>query len=55
MLKAVLPLAFLAAGACAEGNQDLGTVLAGNKDVSKFYDLIKVCFFLYSFQTHALC
>ncbi|KAG6103319.1 hypothetical protein E4U31_002907 [Claviceps sp. LM219 group G6] len=41
MLKAVLPLAFLAAGACAEGNQDLGTVLAGNKDVSKFYDLIK--------------
>ncbi|KAG5940113.1 hypothetical protein E4U59_002655 [Claviceps monticola] len=41
MLKAVLPLAFLVAGACAEGNQDLGTVLAGNKDVSKFYDLIK--------------
>ncbi|KAG5967962.1 hypothetical protein E4U58_002047, partial [Claviceps cyperi] len=41
MLKAVLPLAFLAAVACAEGNQDLGTVLAGNKDVSKFYDLIK--------------
>ncbi|KAG6006430.1 hypothetical protein E4U21_007048 [Claviceps maximensis] len=41
MMKSALAIALFAAAVCAEGSKDLGSVLAGNKDVSKFYDLIK--------------
>ncbi|KAG5944550.1 hypothetical protein E4U53_006873 [Claviceps sorghi] len=41
MFKAALGIALLAVRVCADGSKDLGSVLAGNKDVSKFYDLIK--------------
>ncbi|KAG5973437.1 hypothetical protein E4U55_000563, partial [Claviceps digitariae] len=41
MFKAVLAIAVFVAGISADGSKDLGSVLAGNKDVSKFYDLIK--------------
>ncbi|KAG6027016.1 hypothetical protein E4U41_001084 [Claviceps citrina] len=41
MVKTALGLALFAVGVCADGYKDLGAVLAGNKDLSKFYDLIK--------------
>lgn len=43
LFKAALSLAVLIAGAVAEDKKDLGSVLAGNKNLTKFYDLIKVC------------
>lgn len=46
MLKTVLGLTALAAGVLSDAPQDLGTVLAANKDLSKFYDLIKVSLLL---------
>lgn len=44
LFKAALGLSFFAAGVWADDKRDLGSVLAGNKDLSKFYDLIKVDF-----------
>lgn len=41
LFKAALGLIFFAAGVWADDKRDLGSVLAGNKDLSKFYDLIK--------------
>jgi hypothetical protein len=42
LFKVALGLATLAAGVVADDKQDLGSVLAGNKNLTKFYDLIKV-------------
>ncbi|KAG5913403.1 hypothetical protein E4U42_001213 [Claviceps africana] len=41
MFAAALGIALFAVRVCADGSRDLGSVLAGNKDVSKFYNLIK--------------
>ncbi|GAO16057.1 hypothetical protein UVI_02054020 [Ustilaginoidea virens] len=43
MLKAALGLVALVAGVFADQGKDLGSVLAGNQDLSKFYELIKAC------------
>lgn len=41
MFRTALSLSVLAVGVWADDKKDLGAVLAGNKDLSKFYDLIK--------------
>ncbi|KAK2592143.1 hypothetical protein QQS21_010151 [Conoideocrella luteorostrata] len=41
LFKAALGLVAVAASVLADDRKDLGSVLAGNKDLSKFYDLIK--------------
>lgn len=43
LFNAALSLAVFVAGVVADDKKDLGSVLAGNKNLTKFYDLIKVC------------